>query len=950
MGDERGNGFPTTPRTGVAAMSAAVGAGAARPGRGFVPAWSWPGLQAPLEPLLLDLVETCGRESPVAVVMLHLWHEDIAELRGVAGLLMDFVGPPTICHLWCRILPDEHLPVTEALRSRRVVTVEDQVAGAARYPRREAQTWGGRTGSCIAVPLGGPIGASSREEPVRGVLTVAFRDPMRFGPRLTARVRAFAELIGEEIAGLGELPLAEPFRRAHTVGTAAANGGWASGPVATPAPTSSPTSSATPGATALTAPARASAGGPVRASAPAAEPLGVRIAAEQGTAPAPATPAAPATSARRSRRSRPNLQSTLDALDAAGTGTFDWDLVSGEIVLDPRLGGLLGSRGAYVGPIESVLCALHPDDYPGLRLNLAEAFANDGRLSSGHRMLDPEGGPHRWVEVRGSVVKASGGRPRRLRGVVTDVTEVSDLRLSLARQAEEVEALVIVVDEEWRVIYCNGPSEQLFRRPRAEILGRPLHALLPEARSHGWGRHLFAALQERRPQSFTLHVPGDDRWFRVRAYPRPDQMLLFCLDITEERRQEAERREAAQLAAAQQARIQLLTAALAESLTVRDVVRAARRLPAVCGADGLVIGMVQDGRLRVVGHAGYPPRAATGYTAWELDEDAPFVEAVRRRSAFAITSRSEYLRRYPHLVDLAGAAGKQAWVFLPLVASGEVVGTAILSYNHERQFDADDYRLFGQLRALLARALHRARRYDDEHAMSSGLQRGLLPGRPARVAGLTVATRYIPATVGMQVGGDWHDVISLPDGRVGLVIGDVQGHGVDAAAIMGILRTAVLAYAVEGHEPAEVVRRTNMLTAGLGTDLFATCAYVEFDPHTGRAVAVRAGHQHPAVLGRAGTALVDVPGGLPLGIDTDAQYPATELVLEPGDVLVLCTDGLVESRGLSLDDGVAWMLETLEHGRGMTPDGLAGHLIARRTGELGDDIALLLARYDGVDG
>ncbi|MGW0659345.1 SpoIIE family protein phosphatase [Streptodolium elevatio] len=903
MGDERGNGFPATPRTGVAAMSAAARAGAPRPNGGHVPAWSWPGLQEPLEPLLLDLVETCGRESQVGVVMLHLWHEDIAELRGVAGLVMDFVGPPTTAHLWCRILLDEHLPVTEALRTRRVVTVEDQVAGAARYPRREVQTWGGRTGSCVAVPLAGPIGAPAREEPIRGVLTVAFRDPMRFDPRLIARVRAFAELIGEEVAGIGELPLAEPFRRGRANGAAgAANSGAAAG----------------------------------RTSAPD------RVAAGPALAPP----------VRRSRRSRsgPDLQSTLEALDAAGTGTFDWDLVSGEIVLGTRLGGLLGSRGAYVGPIEAVLCALHPEDYPGLRMSLAEAFASDGRLSSGHRMLDPDGGPHRWVEVRGSVVNESGGRSRRLRGVVTDVTEASDLRLSLARQAEEVEALVIVVDEEWRVVYCNSPSEQLFRRPRAEILGRPLHALLPEARSHGWGRHLFAALQERRPQSFILHVPGEDRWFRVRAYPRPDQMLLFCVDVTDERREEAQRREAAQLAAAQQARIQLLTAALAESLTVRDVVRAARRLPAVCGADGLVVGMVQDGRLRVVGHAGYPPRAATGYTAWELDEDAPFVEAVRRRSAFAITSRTEYLRRYPHLVDLAGAAGKQAWVFLPLVASGEVVGTAVLSYNRERQFDADDYRLFGQLRALLARALHRARRYDDEHAMSSGLQRGLLPGRPARVAGLTVATRYIPATVGMQVGGDWHDVISLPGGRVGLVIGDVQGHGVDAAAIMGILRTAVLAYAVEGHEPAEVVRRTNALTAGLGTDLFATCAYVEFDPRTGRAVVVRAGHQHPAVLGRAGTLLVDVPGGLPLGIDTDARYPATELVLEPGDILVLCTDGLVESRGLSLDDGVAWMLETLEHGRGMTPDGLAGHLIARRTGELGDDIALLLARYDGVDG
>lgn len=898
MGDERGRSGSASrqrrpgDRPGEVVTSAAAPLGTTPTVGDVVPAWSWPGLQAQLQPLLLDLLDTCGRESPVGAALVHVWHQDIRELRGVAGVIVDFVGPPTTAHLWCRIFADEQLPVTEAWRERRVVTVENQVTGAARYPRRESQTWGGRTGSCVSVPLTGPIGrAQDPDGPAGGVLTVAFRDAVDFPPRLLARVRAFAELIGEEVARLPELPRAEVLPR-----------------------------------------------GAVR-----------RVGAEDAGAAASDPASGLASSPRRSRAARDtgDVRSALEALEAAGTGTFDWDLETGEISLDARGSRLLGLDTPYVGPIEPVLCSLHPEDYPHLRLHLAEAFATDGPFSSGHRFLTPDTG-YRWVEVRAGVVPSDGTGRRRMRGVVTDVTEASDLRVGLARQAEEVDALVVVVDSEWLVVYCNGLSEQLFRRPRAEIIGRPLLGLLPEARSHGWGRHLFTALQERRAETFTLHVPGDDRWFRVRAYPRRDQMLLFCVDITEERRHEARRREAAQVAAAQQARIQLLTAALAESLTVHEVVRAARRLPSVCGADGLAIGMIQDGRMRVVGHAGYPPRAAVGFPVWELDEDAPFVEAVRRRSAFAITSREEYMRRYPHLLDLAGAAGKQAWVFLPLVASGEAVGTAVLSYNQPRDFDADDYRLFGQLRALLARALHRARRYDDEHAMSAGLQRGLLPGRPGRTPGLTIATRYIPATVGMQVGGDWHDVIALPGGRVGLVIGDVQGHGVDAAAIMGILRTAVLAYAVEGHEPAEVVRRTNALTAGLGTDLFATCAYVEFDPGTGRAELVRAGHQHPAVLGHDGVRLVDVPGGLPLGIDTDARYPSTELALARGEVLVLCTDGLVESRDLSLDDGVAWMLDTLEHGRGMTPDGLAGHLIARRTGELGDDIALLLARYDGL--
>ncbi|HSA51763.1 MAG TPA: SpoIIE family protein phosphatase [Yinghuangia sp.] len=894
MGDERGKRGPAVSRAGPRDVSAdaagPLAVGAVRRSLGALsPAWSWPGLQTLLEPLLIEVAETFGDDAPVGVVHVHLWHEDIGELRGVAGLVHEFVGPPTISHLWCRILVDENLPVTEALREGRVVAVEDPAGGAARYPRRERQTWGDLTGACVCVPWSGPPDAAV---PVRGVLTVTFQAPMPVGSQVIARLRAFADLIGARVA-----EAVEPPRPGSLPGTPDAGSALREDAVST--------------------------GASSQASPP------------------------PARSGRRGRRSRAavKLQATLDALDAAGAGTFDWDLTTGQIALDARLARLLGKEGPYLGPIEPVLCLLHPADYPVFRMHLAEAFATDGPFSSGQRLLGPDA-EYRWVEVRGRVVPPGGTGPRRLRGVVADVTEVSDLRVSLARQVEDVEAMVVAVDEEWRVVYCNSAGEKIFGRPRAEVLGRALHALLPEAYSESWGRPFFTALQERRPKTVTLHLPGDDRWLQVRLHPRRDQVVLFCVDITDERRDDARQREAAQVTAARQARIQLLTAALAESLTVHDVVRAARRLPAICGADGLVVGMVQGGRLRVVGQTGYPPQAA-GHPVWELDDDAPFVEVVRRRSAFAITSRAEYERRYPHLGDLAVAAGRQAWVFLPLVASGEAVGSVVLSYNREREFGPEEFRLFGQLRALLARALHRARRYDDEHAMSSGLQRGLLPGRPARIPGLTIATRYLPATVGMQVGGDWHDVIALPDGRAGLVIGDVQGHGVDSAAIMGMLRTAVLAYAVEGHGPGEVVRRTNALTAGLGVDLFATCAYVEFDPSSGRAAVVRAGHQHPVVVDRGGVRQVDVPGGLPLGIDTDARYPVTELALEPGDVLVLCTDGLVESRGLSLDDGVAWMLATLEQGRGMTPDGLAGHLIARRTGELGDDIALLLARYDG---
>jgi anti-sigma regulatory factor (Ser/Thr protein kinase) len=201
---------------------------------------------------------------------------------------------------------------------------------------------------------------------------------------------------------------------------------------------------------------------------------------------------------------------------------------------------------------------------------------------------------------------------------------------------------------------------------------------------------------------------------------------------------------------------------------------------------------------------------------------------------------------------------------------------------------------------------------------------------------------------GLQVGGDWYDVIALSENRVALVIGDVQGHSAGAAAIMGQMRTAIRAYAVEGHPPDVVVSHANRLLVGMETDLFATCCYVDLDMEEGNAWFVRAGHLPPLLrLPDGSTEEVTAEGGLPLGVLAEADFPMTSVGLSPGTVLVLLTDGLVESASLHLDEGLRRMRVVLSAGdpsdAGRLADDLLGDRIRRD-----DDVALLVMRYDGM--
>ncbi|MET9762585.1 SpoIIE family protein phosphatase [Streptomyces sp. NPDC006372] len=399
------------------------------------------------------------------------------------------------------------------------------------------------------------------------------------------------------------------------------------------------------------------------------------------------------------------------------------------------------------------------------------------------------------------------------------------------------------------------------------------------------------------------------------------------------------------------ARIQWLTAALDDAVTVRDVSRvvvAALREP--LAADRVALAELLEDRLAVT--VLDPPGAGAWPELWRSEwrsewPDAP-VSALPTLQAALRDGRMSLWPAGTELEPGLAGIGPGGLAVLPLPAKSRMAGVCLVGWDTPHEFAPEERALLTATAGLVGQALKRAHAYDAEQELATMLQRSLLPRRLPRLPGGTAVARYLPARRGLQVGGDWYDVIALSEGKVALVIGDVQGHSAGAATIMGQMRTAVRAYAVEGHPPDVVVAHANRLLVGMETDLFATCCYVELDMEEGNALFVRAGHLSPLVRHPdGGTEEVAVEGGLPLGVLADAEFPLTALALAPGTVLALVTDGLVESADLQVDEGMRLVREALAAADPSDPGRMADALLGD-AGRREDDVALLLLRYDGM--
>ncbi|MDJ1131566.1 ATP-binding SpoIIE family protein phosphatase [Streptomyces iconiensis] len=627
---------------------------------------------------------------------------------------------------------------------------------------------------------------------------------------------------------------------------------------------------------------------------------------------------------------------TEDVLSALGAGLWTWENATGLVTLDAGAARLLGlEEDAFTAssptpltlPGNAVRSHLHAVDYVGFQ------------------------------------------------GIIT---------LALAEQTS-AEALLRVVDEAGSVIrtvrnlVCPCPPEDPeAAEPAARIVGMAYE--VPEAEAERARQRT-----ERHPRDAEYDESADEAqqwdWRRNRE--------AFLLDTGR---------------------------ALAEAYTTADVLRVASSLAmpgfspdalavfCLYGDQLTVYGAAQDAAAAGLGHAS---GVGTGGARLRLAADDPAAEAVRTGRALYLLSAEEYETRFPTARPVETQPGRNAWAFLPLTVAGRTIGAWMAAFKRQVTFTPDERAVLTTVARMLAQSLSRAMLNESERELSTRLQNTMRPARKPAIPGMELAARYVPTGGGLQIGGDWYDVIPLPSGRTALVIGDVQGHDVRAAGIMGQLRVALRAYASEGHHPDAVLARASRFLYGMsGGDAsalpsepvdgsagasavpatvppavpaaepdpyepgdegleptdprFATCLYIEVDPATGTLDIARAGHPDPAVQMPDGPMLVrPTAGGLPLGIDPDSDYPTTRLVLEPGQRLLMCTDGLIETGGHDLETGWARIREVVEDHAGPNTDldqlaeallravhGPVGPPRRRHPGPLADrhedDIALLL--------
>ncbi|MDH2388002.1 SpoIIE family protein phosphatase [Streptomyces sp. HNM0663] len=454
---------------------------------------------------------------------------------------------------------------------------------------------------------------------------------------------------------------------------------------------------------------------------------------------------------------------------------------------------------------------------------------------------------------------------------------------------------------------------------------------------------------------------GSLRWTHTQGTVRRDEggrplrIIGIVRDATQELADSLARREVDVERRRQTSVVESTTAALAHARTVQDVIDILNDSHGLehFGATSLVMGLLESGRIHLVAEGpegSFVP--GTRYT--RIDEGYPMSEVVRTLAPRFIESKEDFAESYPLLWPHIAHLGINAAAYLPLIAQARPIGALGLLYRDRYGFSAEERNVLVALGSSIAQSLQRAMLYEQEHDLAEGLQQAMLPRRIPEVPGAQIAVRYRSARLGQDIGGDWYDVISLPGGRVGAVIGDVQGHDTHAAAVMGQLRIVLRAYAAEGHTPATVMARASVFLHELDTDRFATCTYAEADLSTGVVQVVRAGHVDPLIRQSDGASRrLPVEGGLPLGLSAEfgrLEYPVTTVELDPGQILLLYTDGLVEMPGADFDDGMQLLTSLVDSGPRdlqLLADRLC-EVVDERGGE--DDVALLLLRRKGAVG
>ncbi|MGW3209184.1 SpoIIE family protein phosphatase [Streptomyces sp. NPDC001135] len=517
---------------------------------------------------------------------------------------------------------------------------------------------------------------------------------------------------------------------------------------------------------------------------------------------------------------------------------------------------------------------------------------------------------------------------------------------SAARLVERLPLGALALDLAGHITYVNTAAAGLLGKPVEQLMGTQPSQSLPWLDNITYMDAYRTALSSRENVSLTVLRPPD-QWLDLRLHADDSGTSIL---VTHRSSRPLGLQPCTRAAASPESRIHVLmvlAAALTEAIGVQDVVDlvADQVLPAF-GAHGMIMSAADPDRIRIIGYRGYEPDVIERLDGLPADADlTPAGRAMATGLSLFFASREELVRLYPKAPQLSD---KQAWAFLPLLSSGRPIGGLLLAYNAPHPFTAAERSILTPLAGLIAQALDRARLYDAKHGLAHALQQTLLPHALPTVTGLDVAARYLPASHGVNLGGDFYDLIRLTDTTVAAVIGDVQGHDMSAAALMGLVRMAVHSHATAGAAPDQVLTRTDRDLADLNASRFVSCLYAHLDLERHQVTLASAGHPPPLLQHPDNQAhTVAIHPGPPLGVGLGTHsYPLTTLPLAPGALLALYTDGLVELPGIDIAQTIADLADRLGEWSGLPLHQLVDNLVhrTRQASQHTDDIALLLLR------
>ncbi|MBN0043696.1 SpoIIE family protein phosphatase [Streptomyces actuosus] len=663
----------------------------------------------------------------------------------------------------------------------------------------------------------------------------------------------------------------------------------------------------------------------------------------------------------------------LDVLNVASVVLDD----QGRVVLwSPQAEELFGySAGEALGrPAAEIM--VH-EQHVDLVVKLFTDVMQTGQSWAGAFPVRHKDGSTRLVEFRNVRLLDDRGDVYAL-GLAADRSTLRRLERDVAlstRMVSQSPMGLAVLDTGLRYLSANPALEQISGVPTEDYLGRTVREALPQMDAEGLEAAARQVLGTGLPildRPAVGRIPGDpdqDRAWSVSLYRLEDTLgtvlgvAASVTDITDQYRAGLE-------AEAARRRLALIADASTRIGTTLELERTAHELADVAVpelADVAAVDLLEavvEGRRSSLGPAEPAVIRALAVQADAAPEalraadppgkiarygpDRLVTQCVRTGRPVLVEHVEEAdlprIARSPEAAELLAAAGVHSYLAVPLIARGEVLGSLDLKRTRNPlPFGRDDLVLARELAARAAVQIDNARWYQNARNAALTLQRSLLPSHPPVTGGLEVSSRYQPAGATTEVGGDWFDVIPLEDGKTALVVGDVMGSGINAAATMGRLRTATTTLATLDLDPAVLLEHLDRITAGLD-EAIATCVYAVHDPRLGRCRIANAGHLPPARV-RPGhpPELLELPTGAPLGVGGVA-FSTVTVDIAPGDLLVLYTDGLVETRRQPLDERLEELLSLLDDPARPLEEVCDLLLRALHHPDNHDDVALLIAR------